>query len=93
MDLYKKFKENPMSVSRALVLSIRSSEEYTKVRTTIINRYGSTNLVNMSGVKPTEYPMSVIAIPHTDNKVYVYFEYAKDMVNPLIAVDSKKDNI
>lgn len=86
MDLYKKYKENPMSISRSLVLSVRTADDYEKSRTTIINRYGSTNLVNMSGVKPTDYPMTVIAIPHIDSKVYVYFEYMKDISNPLIPI-------
>lgn len=89
MDLYKKYIDNPMSMPRVLVLTIKSSEEYTKSRTIILNRYGNTNIVNMSGVKPKEYPTTIVAIPHTDNKVYVYFKYDMN-VNPLIPITYKR---
>ena len=85
MDLYKQYKQNPLKFDRVLTLPVTNQCEFTKVRNEIILKtYQSHQLVYMSGVTPTKYPVTAICIPYGVNKVYLYYEYLEDIKNPLI---------
>lgn len=90
MDLYQQYKQNPLKFRGVLSVTVNDDSEYSRVKSEIILKtFDSSKLVYMSNsVLPTEYPVSVIHIPYID-RVYVYFEYIKDLTNPLIKVNNR----
>lgn len=90
MDLYQQYKQNPLKFKGVLSVTVNNVSDYTRIKSEIILKtFDSSKLVYMSNsVLPIEYPVSIICIPYID-RIYIYFEYIKDITNPLIKVNNR----
>ena len=90
MDLYQQYKQNPLKFKGVLSVTVNNASDFIKIKNEIISKtFDNTKLVYMSNnIIPVEYPVSIICIPYID-KIYIYFEYIKDITNPLIKVNNR----
>ena len=90
MDLYQQYKQNPLKFKGVLSVTVNNVSDYSRLKSEVILKtFDSSKLIYMSNsVLPIEYPVSIICIPYIE-RIYIYFEYIKDIKNPLIKVNNR----